>query len=104
MYKRQVVARVESQILELVALIYEDVVDAHLLEIQMCIRDSNKYGTVNLAYMREITDSRQGFFGRAYVGMALHREGNRMREDVRLEMCIRDSLCAPVWCVWQRAC
>ena len=28
---------------------------------------------------------RQGFFGRAYVGMALHREGNRMLEDVRLD-------------------
>ena len=27
----------------------------------------------------------QGFFGRAYVGMALHREGNRMLEDVRLD-------------------
>ena len=32
------VARVESQILELVALIYEDVVDAHLLEIHHVVR------------------------------------------------------------------
>ena len=31
-------ARVESQIFELVALIYEDVVDAHLLEIHHVVR------------------------------------------------------------------
>ena len=27
----------------------------------------------------------QGFFGRAYVGMALHREGNGTFEDIRLD-------------------
>ena len=36
--RHTVVARVESQILELVALIYEDVVDAHLLEIHHVVR------------------------------------------------------------------
>ena len=36
--RHTVMARVERQIFELVALIYEDVVDAHLLEIHHVVR------------------------------------------------------------------
>ena len=50
----------------------------------MCIRASLPH-IVEIDRPIFVERRRQGFFGRAYVGMALHREGNRMLEDVRLD-------------------